>query len=431
MISYMRISSFILSVSLVIQCAAAYDNGHFYRATNAFYEPRLERGWLSSLQITFGGGSTNKSRSCGGFCVPLFDLYGTNNMQQLGVGVPDQDLQNSNDLILIQLANLPSNDTFGRLSIGGHFRILESNIFFTQNLIRGFFVQGILPVRNLKVSDLCFEDISPGSSLAHPNNDRCPNANTPIWKTFLQSFGTILARHGLSARPFNKTGVGDLTILVGWTTNYQEMDVLDYIDMSIRAGFLAPTSPTTSVNELFALPLGYDGHWGFPLSFDVAFGAYEWMTLGGHIDAIIFGDATRLLRMKTACAQQGIVKLALGCADVKRGILWNGNVYFKADHVIRGFSFLLGYSFTKQNESTLMPKDPFIFNTSTVNTDAMFKAWEMHTLHFAAEWDFTCNESVIGNHIGIFYNHHIGGRHVFQTSVAGAQAGINIAWDFN
>lgn len=431
MISYIRIFLFIIGLSIISHCSAAYDNGHFYRATNAFFEPRLERDCLTSFLITLGGGSTDDALNACGQTVPLFDIYGFNNMQQLGVGVPNKNLQNNNDLILIQLANLPTNDTFGKLSICGRFSIVESNIFLSQNFTDGFFMQVHLPIRNLKVSDINFIDISPGTSLCNPFNGRCPNTNTPIWQTFLNNFGNILNQYGISVAPFNKTGIGDLTVLFGWTINYQKMEALDYIDASIRFGFLAPTSPKTSINDLFALPLGYDGHWGFPLSFDLAIGAYQWATIGGHIDAIIFADTDRFLRMKTSLAQRGIIKLAAGCAQESRGTLWNGNVYFKADHVIQGFSLLLGISFTKQNESSLTPScnQPF-FDPVIVNSDAMLQGWKMYTFHVAAEYDFTCNDSYYGTKVGIFYNGNVGGERIFRTGVVGGQFGIDITHKF-
>lgn len=428
--SYIRLIFIIICTSITLRNAANYDNGHFYRATNLFYEPRLEHDSLTSFQVTLGGGSTEHSRDGTGQTVPLFDLYGLNAMQPLGIGVPNKNMQNQNDLILIQLANLPSNNCFGMLSIDGDFSILESNILVSQNFTHGFFCQAHLPVRSMKVSHINFVDVSPGVSRCHPFNGQCPNSSTPIWQTFLNSFGSILSQYDISTEPFNKTGIGDFTFLLGWTINYQETEILDYIDATIRCGLLAPTSPQTNINDLFAIPFGYDGHWGFPLGFDLAIGAYEWVTIGTHLDAIVFANTTHDVRMKTAADQRGIIKLAQGKAEIQRGILWNGSMYFKADHIARGISFMLGYSYTKQNNTVLTPCDIAIFDPYVVNTDQMLKEWHMHVFHCSLEYDFTCNESWIGSHIGLFYNHEIGGEHIFKTDMVGGQFGINVAWDF-
>lgn len=411
----------------------AIDNAHFYRATNLFLEPRLDRNWLTTFDATIGGGHTKHGRNKNGETVPLLDTFGLHNMHDLGVGVPSKNTNNQNDLILIQLARTPGRGEqfecgkcpqpqFGFFSICGEFSIIESNLFFLQNYTCGFFTQVHLPIRKIEIDDICVKDIS-------PTDEICPNNMTPIWRAFKTQFCEILNHYGLSADSIHETGVGDLSILGGWTRSNQETTVLDFIDTTFRFGILAPTGKQRNENQVFSIPLGYNGHWGFPVAVDLGLGLYEWLTIAGHIDAIVFLSKTHCMRMKTAPDQSGLIKLAKGEATIERGVLWNAGLFAKADHICRGISFLVGYSFAKQNKDTLTTCDP-CFDSCIANSDETLEGFTMHTIHLWGEYDFTQDDACGGMRIALFYNHQIGGKRVFKTDVGGGDIGVDFTWGF-
>ena len=150
----MRIkTSKLLHIIIVLTTAltTCYDNVHFYRATNLFFGPRLEKPCLTSIDITLGGGHTKKGKNKNKCTVPLGDIYGTHNMQVLGVNVPSKDPNNQLDMILDDLAALPMRENFATFSIDNRFGITESNLTFTQNSCNGFFGQIHLPIRKLTI----------------------------------------------------------------------------------------------------------------------------------------------------------------------------------------------------------------------------------------------------------------------------------------
>jgi hypothetical protein len=412
----------IVALLLLPHLTSAMDNIHFYRATNFFQEPRLEKEWLTSFDFTIGGGSTTKSRNQHGHKVPLLDIYGESNMQQLGIGVPGKDMSNPLDVLLTQLALLPSQPNFGVFSTHGKFNIVELNCSFTQNFFYGFFGQINLPVRKLEIHDICFQDLTPTTGY--------PNRSTPEWQAFLLSFNAILDRYCLSAAPFDRTGVGDLNALLGWTINYQDTDVIDYVDATFKVGVLCPTGKPRNENEIFSLPMGYNGHWGIPVSADISFGIYEWLTMGGHIEAMWFVNKVTCMHVKTAVNQSGVVMLASGPVMVEQGTQWAAGAYIKADHVIRGFSAILGYAFANQEKTTLVPTNDFPVDPCIVNSDQRLRRWCMHTLNFLVEYDFTKEDYKFGPRVGAFYNLQIGGKRIFKTSVGGASFGLEIATTF-
>jgi len=401
--------------------AYAIDNPHFYRATNMFLEPRLEHNYLTSFCATLGGGNTTKGRSANNSIVPLLDIYGTHNIQELNANTQFTDPNSPYDELLNDLRNLPSRPDFATLSIDGHFKIIESNLSFAQNFTKGFFIFFYLPIRKLKISDIQFIDLS-------PDDATLPNKNSPEWQAVVQNFNPLLNNYGINTHATTSTGVGDLTSWLGWTHNYQETKSLDFIDFTLMTGFLAPTGKTKNENKLFSLPTGYNGHWAIPLCGILSIGYYEWVTFGGYVNSLFFFNKDQTMRLKTDCAQSGIIKLACSEVSVHKGPLINTGLYFKADHFGHGFSFTTAYSFASQQKDHLTPKNSITFNQDVINSDATLAGWNMHTFNFALEYDFARENDKVGNRVGLFYNLQVAGKRTFNTNMVGGIYGLDISF---
>jgi len=399
----------------------ALDNPHFYRATNMFLEPRLEHDYLTTFNITLGGGSTTQGRSGNNTIVPLLDICGTHSLKNINVGTAFQDQNNPYDKLLIELHKLPERSGFATFSLDGKFKILEANMSFTQNLNKGFFLFFHMPIRKLTINDITFIDLSPDDTIF-------PNKTTPIWQETTNNLYPLLAHYGINAHATTSTGAGDLSSWIGWTHNYQETTRLDFIDFTGMTGFLAPTGKQRKENELFSLPTGYNGHWGFPLCAAASIGFYEWVTIGGYLNALFFINKHRTMRIKTDLNQSGIIKLASAPVSDHRGPLVNTGLYFKADHVGHGVSVTAAYSFASQQKNRLTPLAKNELNCAIINSDAMLAGWNMHTVNFLVEYDTAREHSRAGHRIGLFYNLQFAGSRVFNTNVVGGMYGIDISW---
>lgn len=395
------------------------DNPHFYRATNMFPEPRLEHDYLLTMEATLAGGSTSQGRSGNNTIVPLFDIYGLHSLQDLARNNPFISADEF-DQLLKNLSLLPTRTDFATLSIDGSFHIIESNLSLTQNFGHGLFLFFHLPVRQLKINNIQFIDLSPDDSVF-------PNKNTPEWQAVLKNFNPILNHLGIDTRSKTTVGVGDLTTFLGWSHNYQETKTLDFIDVSCMAGFLSPTGKMKNEREIFSLPTGYNGHWAFPLSASLSLGFYEWVTLGAYFNTLFFLDKERVMPLKTDYIQQGIIRPIYGEVSEHRGPLVHSGLYFKADHVGHGVSVTVAYSFASQQKIRLTPKNNELFNKSIINSDESLKGWNMHTFNFLADYDFAREGSKFGNRIGLFYNLQIAGSRTFVTNMVGGMWGIDIS----
>lgn len=399
-----------------------YDNHHFYRASSFFGEPRFEKPWLGSFDVTVAGGSSCTGINNSGCKTCLLDSWGLHNMQALGAHVPGLDPTNPADAAVIALGNLPKRDCFGLLSFAGKFSIVEANCSYIQNFTHGLFGQLHIPIRTIKLATTQFRDYS-------PQNSREPNAHSPEWLAFLQQLDAIMSRHNLCACDYRHTGIGDMSVLAGWTKNYEETEVLDYVDFTIKTGLLLPTARAKNENNPFDIPFGYNKHLGFPLMVDCSFGVFEWLTAGAHFGTLFFLDKTKDIRMKTDCAQSGLIKLAQGCAKIAKGPLWDIGSYIKIDHARQALSFILGYTYANKTSDTLHPYDTTVFKSSIVNSDELYKGWAMHTLHILLEYDLNQEEKKVGPRIGITYNQALDGKRIFKTSLWGGSLGLDIQWD--
>ncbi|CAN5173912.1 hypothetical protein BH09DEP1_BH09DEP1_5500 [soil metagenome] len=241
------------------------------------------------------------------------------------------------------------------------FHIIEANLALSQNFDRGFFAQAHVPLRKLSF-------------------------------THLPALGDLQGQH-------THRGFGDLSILGGWTLNYEDTQDLDYIDATIRAGLLFPTGAKRKPIYLIDIANGYNGHYGFPISLDVAFGCYDWITLGTHLGVMPFIKRSSLLYPSP-------------------GTIWEANAYFKADHMLLGFSFLFDYSYAHQSGNKQ--------HTALPNPDPQFNSWAMHTLNFLVSYDLATYQKPYLPEVGFFYNLIVGGKRIFNADMAGLSLGLTL-----
>jgi hypothetical protein len=404
------------------------DEAFFYRATPLFEPTRIARRGLTTVDMSLSYGSTKHARPGKALerTVSTWDCWGLHVMQQLGVGVPGKNLSNPLDFLLEQLELERSRivqqrctfEEWATFAIDGRLRIVEAALSGYYSITDNFFVHANLPLRVFLVGCPCFIDRS-------PTDDITPNAQTPLWLAFQNSFDAILARYNLSREPSNTIGIGDLSLYAGFTCNYQESKHLDFVDITLQIGVIAPTGKKKNPDKLFSFATGYDGHVGIGMLGDIAFGFYDWLTFGAHINVIGFFDRSDCIRIKTAMHQSGIIYLAKEKAKIQRGTQINGGIYAKADHVAAGFSATLGYSFAQKNSDTVTPCNTTLFSSSIASSEGSRLSWKMHTIHLNAEYDFSRKSWPVGPRVALFYDAQVAGRRVLKTNMVGGAAGID------
>ena len=379
-------------------------------------ETRLEKTWLSSIDINLHGGSTTKARDYKGNTQELLNVYGYHNMHLLGKGVPS--LKDTDDVIKNLFNITPTTDDFGKLEYKGTYESLGVSINFTQNFCKGFFGQIHLPFVSEKVSSISYTDKTSSSD---------PGYIT--WKRFLNKFDTVMTQNDIDTGNSTYTGLNDAAVFVGWTYNNDDTEILDFFDATIKFGCLLPSSQQKNIDETFSIPSGTNNHIGLPASFDIAIGGYDWVTLGLHGSALFLFQKTKEMRVKTNAEQNGFIKLAKSNTTVDAGTVWTLGTYVKAERFIKGLSCTIGYSGTIKRPDVLTPETTV--STATIaSSDKAYTGWEKHTVHFGLDYGFEDPERRWSPHIGFSYNRIFSGTHVFDNHLWGGNFGVVIALDF-
>lgn len=417
-----EIKGLVFLVLVCFQKSFGYVDPFFYRATTLFKEPRLERPWLTSLDFVIGGGRARHSIDGDKHEQPLFDLFGAHNMQELANGVCTS-FNDPIDLAMINLSLVPARKDFATLSFGAKLSLIEGLVSVTQNFDYGLFLEFNIPVRSYNVHDIDIVDLT-------PEDDEYPNNNHPAWLYFNEKLDAIFSKYQISIEPVKKTGVGDVSLHLGWTYSHQETQELDFIDMTMKIGLLAPSAARKDIDQVFALPLGYEKHWGFPFNGIVSFGAYDWLTWGVGFQGVAFLRNSSEMRLKTGLGQSGMIKLAKDTVKVAPGMIWLAHAFLKGDHVVRGLSFGFGYTYATQKKTYLTPYDVINFSYGIINSDESLAGFAMHTVHAYAEYDFTEQDWRYGPRVGLHYSCPVSGHRIMKTFLIQASCGLEIVWDY-
>jgi len=385
--SIFTISLFVTGVGIPISLIAFYFPVQFYHPPLIITEPRMQTDRLTTFECTISRGSTTHAFNHAKKKVPLFDIFGTHNLEEL---VPD-----SNEII----------------SIGGKFRFGQLLFSFTQNMYHGFFFTFLAPLRRLVINSL--------------NYSRLTDHQGP----FFAPFDHALKKAGLDRHEIHTTGLADFLALIGCTYSVLDDPYVDFFDHCLQIGLLMPTSLQQQENNIFSLPLGFDGHWAFASSLNSSVGLYEWITAGICVDCLIFAPHAKKMRIKTNSNQCGMLfamKHRVSCIKYPQ---FSCAMYLKADHVTRGLSIIGSYSYTYQGKTKIM-RDNATDNDALANTDQRLDRWYVHAIHGAIEYDFTGYEDTIGPRVAIFYDKPLSGSHVFIPSLWSGTVGIDVCWQF-
>lgn len=349
-----------------------FKTNHFYRAAYLPQEPRFEQRGLTTLDIQLSEGKAFTAFNKSGDETPLFSLFSCDK----------------------------------RRCFKGTFELFETWITFSHTLFQGFFLEYTVPVTQFFLKPF----------------SNCQKESEYL---YLYNCCSITNSCELFSTPNKRTALSDCITLFGWTTNYEGCEELDFIDATIKTGVLWPTGTCIKTDGCLSIPNGY-GNWGFPLSVDLAFGALDWLTLGLHLDTILFLSSSKYIKKQASCYNY---------LDRKPGTITTFSMYSKADHVILNLSLILGYTYShkSKDEITQLSSDNHFNNTSNFNNlyyKPFLNEWSMHTIHIAFNYDFAREYHRLAPSIEIFFNQQVAGRNVFKTDMAGGTLGATVQWHF-
>lgn len=392
-----------------------------YKAPTFFEEARLTPDYLSTIEFNIDGGNTCEGFNGQGHKTNVLNIYGPENFRTIAEGVPTAILDLNPGCIINNLweTSLPG---FGEVILKGRFKVSEIDINIWQNFRHGLFLELNLPIRKLAMIDLGYQDLSDPALVG--------TASYSQWQSFLVNLDANLEAYGLSSNSCQGFKFGDIELSLGWAqTNLKNNKFLDFWDTAIKAGIMFPAAPSYGPQCPFMVNPGYNKTWAFPFSFDIAFGLFEWVTLGGHFEGLLFTNKYQMVGMKTDPNQNGIIKLAQGVASVEKGNIWNIGAFAKSDHMPWGLSVILAYQYSQEQATHIAPYNLTTFNVSTVNADNVLAGWSMHTVNFSVEYDFAVEQDKKHlPHVRLNFDIPFAGKYCFKNTMFSGTIGVNWIW---
>lgn len=394
----------------------------FYQSSELMPEPWFEIPWLTNVAVKFRGGVTDTSFNGCGDTVSLFEIYGIDRIQYLAQGAP-QSVLDSCTSYLPALANTPIlQPELGNILFTGNAAVTDISLELTQNFTHGLYSQVIIPFRRIRIGDTLLS-----------NNGNQRQAGPAVdWQEFVNLRNNLtqtLCCYGTTVSSTKVFNISDLQLLLGWTRNDDNYCYLDYIDYSLVSGVFFPTCTRANPFNPLSVSTGYNKHWAIPLVGNLSIGAYNWLTIYGYLGGLFLFKKNEVRSLATSINQQGFIRLTHGQAAVKPGNILQVGGTAKADHVVRGFSLLLGAGYDRQAKTNVFPCDPAI-NSCIANQDPQLQPWSMVTLHVAVTYDNATYDHPTLPLIAFSADLPVAGTRIFKNDMLGfaVQITVNYCW---
>lgn len=312
--------------------------------------------------------------------------------------------------------------TRGHFCVSGDLKNRFSGMFG----IRAFFrdtwsLSAYLPIYAMQLRNVCWVD----------QTKNITDEDARVKELLTENFFTNVCElgGGLNLTGWNRTGVGDLTILLEWFRDFpQPKPMLKNVRVNWRGGISAPTGLRQDVDNVLAIPFGNDGAFALPFGIGLDFHFSFFVRLGFDVQLThIFGN-TRLRRIKTSEDQSDLLLLKKMEVYKDFGLTQQFNLYAQLYKLFKGFSFLIGYQFLKHGKDEVALCAGADFSGQIANDAEHLKEWTLHQIVLRTDYDIGSHfqDSSVYPRISLFAQLPFNGKRVVATS----NLGFTLAFDF-
>ena len=325
----------------------------------------------------------------------------------------------------LSAALLPATDDGcrGRFELDGNYREFDYTFFgqytfLIPNLPGNFDLTALVPFKERSINNIEWCDLT----------QDVLSADLLVKELITDNLDDVVCElGGLKIRDFTNEGIADVVFMFRWWNDFiQIRKRLKKVRLTARVGVTIPTAGKRDPDEIFSLPLGYDGAIGIPgtLGLDLYF--INHIKLGAEFQAFKLLNHTRVMRLKTAREQTDFLLLNKGSVRKKVGVQWKFNLYAQAERFFHGLSAMVAYQYIKQDDSKLHPKS-HKFVSNIINTAESLKDWTTQNIIFQANYDFfeDYKDFFIKPQLSFFAKFSLDGRRVIDPDTIGGQLAFN------
>lgn len=408
--------------------------------------------WVTNIGVRYSSVSTRDGYDGNAQRTSALDVFGQTNLVRLGFGLEGLATMPAThacwNVGYDQTAGVlpvPPPGAFGPLDIGtqnfvkttGRVAAQELTFNLEQNLFSGFFVQCYLPFRSLTIDNIGYQ-IAGSQVMPAPANN-VDNFVTTI-------LPPIMREQGMEAplTVYRKSAVAEVVAGLGWQGyNDKGFGVIHDATGRVFIGAIIPGGGRHDTAYMTGLPLGYDGFFGVHTRIELEVGIQKCLALGAASSVNIFFSDIRTHRVMSDAEkkQTGLLSFVQARVNVDQGPVWDVSGYAKLQRFFYGLTGLVGYSFSRQEQTNLLVKDdkylngavqryvqqlpPKFLNTNDViNADQRLMAWQRQMLHFSIGYDFALHPKApkVAPAINFEFGYPIDGRRVMTGKYLGGTA---------
>lgn len=275
-----------------------------------------------------------------------------------------------------------------------------------------FSINLALPIFRLKLAQVNWEDQTKNFSF----NDQLVLANlTNDLNNLTQTLG-----NGLNINaPWQKTGCGDIQIIMDWAKNFHQMKpILKSVRLGASGGLSLPTGVRRNEDQLMSLPFGNDGALGIVFGGQIEL--QWWQNLRGGISSNFLEQlgATRNRRIKTDSNQTDLLLLSKTKTYKSAGFTQQHILYLETFKIAEYFSFKAAYNYLKHNSDKLKIFDES-YSSEIANTALSLQDWTQHSVILSARYTGRCTAEM-------YYQYPFNGKGTIQARILGG----SLSWNF-
>jgi hypothetical protein len=194
--------------------------------------------------------------------------------------------------------------------------------------------------------------------------------------------------NGLDLGPWNRRGMGDLTLMLEWANDFPQVKpLLRNVRVQWRFGMSIPTGLQEDPNKILTIPFGGDGAFGLLAGLELNVRLGDYLRVGGSVDLHHFFGNTKIRRIKTSPFQTDFLLLQKACAYKDFGLNQRFDLYTEFIN-LRGFAFKIGYQYFKHGDDTLALVGQE-FGSNLANTELDLLEFTIHQIVVNASYDFS------------------------------------------
>ncbi len=238
----------------------------------------------------------------------------------------------------------------------------------------------------------------------------------------IQNIGSFLQNTGdLNTDAWQGSGIGDPTVVLRW--NWQQtlaLETISHLATQVYVGCSLPVSKQKNEDQLFSLPLGNDGHWGFPFGANLELMFTLPIKTGLAADILYQPTESRVRRVKTDVRQTDLLLLNKANVQCKPGLTWRTHWFIEGVNFWRSLSLRGAYEFVMHHNDELSTTDAG-FSSAIISTTTTAQDWYVHSFTATAKYDLA-NEftgAPIAPTIEAFLKFPLSGRRVVNANSAG------------